>query len=301
MKHKASSLPIFQQSVSRKKRQERTSKSHFKTMESKVSVLWWNVHNLRDVDHAARIVSHVKEADPDVFALGEVIGDAAYRHIAREFPQYSFYMTFGKQAQEMLVGVRRTTQVFFSQRTEFQSGNEFLRPAALITISVGDPPLNILFAHLKSFQKSLDLGYRDAFFSRIGRLKATLDELSHGAARFVICGDFNLQGMNYLQQKLIKPEDELRHIQHVLSEESIVFATPSHGLTWSNEPDSKKEAALDFVTASIGTRLMDLGDERARYQVRVAGWPLYPEGSEQRIDFLKNISDHASLYFEILS
>ena len=62
-----------------------------------------------------------------------------------------------------------------------------------------------------------------------------------------------------------------------------------------------RKTALDFVTGSIGTRLMDLGDERARYQVRVAGWPLYPEGSEQRIDFLKNISDHASLYFEILA
>jgi len=137
-------------------------------MGQKISILWWNVHNLKDITQAARIVLHIKERNPDVFGLGEVIGEAAYRFIAKEFPEYNFYMTFGKQAQEMLVGVRRNLQAFFSQRTEFQSGNEFLRPAALVTISLGEPPLNLLFVHLKSLTDPLSLGYRDSFLDRLG-------------------------------------------------------------------------------------------------------------------------------------
>lgn len=268
-------------------------------MESKVSVLWWNVHNLRGLDHAARIVSYIKEVDPDVFALGEVVGEAAYRLVARAFPRHNFYMTFGKQSQEILVGVRSTFQAFFSQRTEFQSGNEFLRPAALLTLSIGEPPLNILFVHLKSFPDPLSLGYRDDFFDRLGRLKHTLDGLSSGNSRFVICGDFNLQGMHYLQQKYIKPEEEFRHVQNELGDVGFVFAEPTYLPTWSSQ-EGKNQATLDYMAATISTNLVNFGDDQKQSQLRLGGWSQYPKNSVERAEFIRAVSDHASLYFEII-
>lgn len=267
-------------------------------MNSIIKVLWWNVHNLKNADHAARVISHVKERDPDIFALGEVVGEAAYRLVAREFPEYNFYMTFGKQAQEMLIGVRRTMQAFFSQRTEFQSGNEFLRPAALVTISIGDPPLNILFVHLKSHTDPLSLGYRDDFLNRVGRLKNTLDTLSKGDSRFVVCGDFNLQGMNYLQKRYIEPDDEFLHVQNELGDIGILFVEPSNLSTWSG---GKYQATLDYIATTTATQLNNLGDQPKQAQIRLGGWPQYPIGSPERAEFIDSVSDHASLYFEIIT
>lgn len=268
-------------------------------MSSKIKILWWNVHNLQSSEHALKVVSHIRESDPDIFALGEVVGEGAYRLIAKEFPKHNFYMTFGKQSQEMLVGVRNTMQVFFSQRTEFQSGNEYLRPAALLTISSGEPPLNVLFVHLKSFTEPLSLGYRSDFIDRLGRLKGTLDRLSGGNSKFVICGDLNLQGMHYLQKRYIKPDDEFHHVQNELGDVGILFAEPSHLPTWSGDLEGKDQATLDYVAASTSTDLLNLAGEQNDSQVRLGGWPQYLRGSAERSEFIRSVSDHASLYFEV--
>jgi len=268
-------------------------------MQSKLSVLWWKVHHLKNASQAARIVSHIKERNPDIFALGGVVGEAAYRLIAKEFPEHNFYMTFGKQAQEMLVGVKRTMQAFFSQRTEFQSGNEFLRPAALLTISLGELPLNLLFVHVKSFSDPLSLGYRDNFIKRLGRLKATLDNLSGGSSRFVVCGDFNLRGMFYLERSYIKPEDEFHHIQNELGDIGILFAEPSSLSTWSSK-EGRSQATLDYVAATDSTNFANLGNDQGQIQLRLGGWPEYPRGTFERNEFIEAVSDHASVYFEII-
>jgi exonuclease III len=273
--------------------------SNLSGQKTKLSVLWWNVHNLRNVEHARKIIAHVKENNPDVFGLGEIVGEDAYRLIAREFPDYTFYMTYGKQSQEMLVGVRRTFQAFFSQKTEFQSGNEFLRPAALVTISVGTPALNILFVHLKSFTNPLSLGFRDDFFDRLGRLKNKLDNLSNGAARFIVCGDFNIQGLHYLNRSYIKPVEELQHIQNKLGDVGFIFAEADYEETWIDKRTETKTARLDYVAATTALTLVKLEEQKCDYQVRINGWPKYPEKSLERHEFIQSISDHASLYFEV--
>lgn len=51
-------------------------------------------------------------------------------------PGYQFHITEGRQTQEILVGVRNKFTAFFTQRLEFTGGNTFLRPGALLTLSV---------------------------------------------------------------------------------------------------------------------------------------------------------------------
>jgi exonuclease III len=229
---------------------------------SYISVLWWNVHNLKNSEHAARVVANVKESDPDVFALGEVVAEAAYRLIAKEFPQHNFYMTFGKQSQEMLIGVRRTMQVFFSQRTEFQSGNEF--------------------------------------FKRLGRLKRKLDNLSSGSSHFIACGDFNIQVMNYLRQKLISASDEFKNVQDELARAGLFFADSNYYSTWIDKSAQQTEARLDYVAVSQAIQLISQGaNEKGTYSIRVRGWHNLPNGSPEISEFINSVSNHASLYFEV--
>ena len=116
---------------------------------ARFTVLSWNVENLnvpnKDI---GRIVQHVRGCDPDVFALIEVVGAGVYQHIATRFPNYTFHLTYGRQSQEILVGVRNTIQAFFTQKTEFKAGNAYLRPGAMLTLTFGNTPYNLLFLHL---------------------------------------------------------------------------------------------------------------------------------------------------------
>ena len=83
---------------------------------ARFTVLSWNVENFRVADKDVnRIVQHVRGYNPDVFALLEVVGSGVYQHIASRFPGYTFHMTYGRQSQEILVGVRSTLSAFFSR------------------------------------------------------------------------------------------------------------------------------------------------------------------------------------------
>ena len=96
---------------------------------ARLKVLSWNVENSKiGSTDVSRVIRHVKDYDPDVFALLEVVGAGVFDRIASRFPDYSFHMTYGRQAQEILVGVRNTLPAFFSQKTEFKSGNREPRP-----------------------------------------------------------------------------------------------------------------------------------------------------------------------------
>lgn len=202
-------------------------------MGTKIKILWWNVHSFKDAAHAERVASRIEEIDPDVFGLGEIIGEPAYELVAKRFPEHNFYMTYGRQAQELLVGVRNTLQAFFSQRTEFKSENIVVRPAALVTINDADSPLNILFVHPKSFTLPKDFGQRDEFFQRVFDLKKLLNERVKGDARFIVCGDMNTMGMSYLDHDFISADDELRHLSTEAGNVGLRFKEKSAVGTWA--------------------------------------------------------------------
>ena len=263
---------------------------------TKISIFSWNVHNLRDEAHAKRVVAHIRQSDPDIFGLAEVIGESAYQYVAKEFPDHNFYMTYGRQSQEMLIGVRITQQVFFSQKTEFQSGNTFLRPAALVTIMGSDNPLNILFVHPKSFQQPLDLGLRDDFFRRVCSLKQKLDEKAKGGARFIVCGDMNIMGMHYMEKFLIKEDDEFVHVSNELGDCGLLCLDKS---THSTYYGGRRVADLDHVFVSGLVIPVKQQDGDRRFEVSVRGWNQYPDGSVERKEFIENVSDHCALYFEV--
>lgn len=266
----------------------------------KLSVLFWNVHNLKDERHASLVVDHIQSSNPDLFCLAEVIGPRAYELIAKRFPEHNFYMSYGRQSQELLVGIRRSIPAFFTQKSEFQSGNAFLRPAVLLTLPLGEPPLNVLFVHLKSFAQPIDLGYRDDFFNRVFALKRTLDSLSDGKAKFIVCGDMNFQGMHYLEKGLIKPEDEFRHVQNEAGDNGMLFLEKSKVATWKSDNRRGGTEDLDHVVASSNIEFVEVGDGRqVPYQVKVSGWNQFVAGSQEEKAFIETVSDHCSIGFEI--
>lgn len=269
-------------------------------MDSKIRILWWNVHKLQDSAHAERIVSRIKEVDPDIFGLGEVIGEPAYKLIAQRFPEHNFYMSYGPQAQELLVGARRTLQAFFSQKTEFKSGNAFVRPAVLVTINDAESPLNILFAHPKSFASPSDFGQRDDFFQRVFALKSLLDKMVQGDARFIVCGDMNTMGMSYLERDFIKADDELHNLSTEAGNVGLLLKEKSSHGTWAGKYRPNKSADLDHVIASDSVEFVKQKDGSERlFEVKVGGWADYPIKSAERADFIENVSDHCFLSFEV--
>lgn len=259
-------------------------------------VLWWNVHNLRDAAHAERIVARIKDVNPDIFGLCEVVGEPAYKFVAKQFPEHNFYMTYGRESQEILVGVRRTIPVFFSQKTEFQLGNSFVRPAVLLTIDDSESPLNMLFVHPKSFSAPNDLGQRDYFFQKVFSLKTTLDKKVGGNARFIVCGDMNTMGMSYLERDFIKASDELHHLSNEAGNVGLLFKDKLYQVTYS----SRRNADLDHVLASNSVSFVRKQDATgSSYDINVAGWIDFPAKSKERNDFISDYSDHCLLSFEV--
>lgn len=264
-------------------------------------VLSWNVENFKlgktDVN---RVVQHVKGYNPDVFALLEVVGPGVYDKIAARFPSHNFHMTYGPQSQEILVGVRRTLSAFFSQKTGFKAGNAFLRPGALLTLKIGNTPYNLLFLHTKSSPKPVGLGLRDDMFSRAFKLKRRLDKLANGNARFIFCGDLNTMGMRYPYNKNIDFQTELRKLERDAARAKMHVLDKSHDATWTDANQKLNDSNLDHVVASDSVKVTrwDFGND-VEGHVEVAGWNAFPNGSAGWRGFVKHVSDHCSMYFEI--
>ena len=90
------------------------------------SVASWNVEHFRSQGVSSRasdVVAFLSAQRPDVFALYEVEGSETYDALVSLMPKYTFHITEGRQVQEILVGVRHGLTAFFTQRTEFRSGD----------------------------------------------------------------------------------------------------------------------------------------------------------------------------------
>lgn len=265
------------------------------------SVFSWNVENFRlakkDVN---RVVQHVKWYNPDVFALLEVVGPNVYSQIAARFSSHNFHMTYGRQSQEILVGVRKTLSTFFSQKTEFKAGNAYLRPGALVTVKVGQKTYNVLFLHTKSSPKPVGLGLRDDMFARAFKLKRRLDDLVSGNARFIFCGDLNTMGMKYPYQKNIDYETEFKKLKRDAARVKMRVLDKSHDATWTDANQRIRDSNLDHVVASKTVKITRwVFGNGVEGEVEVDGWNAFANGTNGWRSFVKNLSDHCSLYFEV--
>jgi endonuclease/exonuclease/phosphatase family metal-dependent hydrolase len=268
---------------------------------ARFTVLSWNVENLnvpnKDIN---RIIQHVRGYNPDVFALLEVVGAGVYQHVATRFPNYTFHLTYGPQSQEILVGVRNTIQSFFTQKTEFKSGNAYLRPGAMLTLTFGNTPYNLLFLHTKSTTYPVGLGLRDDMFKRAFKLKRRLDSLINGNARFIFCGDLNTMGMSYPYNREIDFVTELKKLRRDARRAGMDILDKSHNVTWTDANQHLHDSNLDHVVASDSVTVTRWSfPNGTEGEVEVKGWNDYTNGSAAWSNYVNRVSDHCSLYFEV--
>jgi hypothetical protein len=89
----------------------------------------WNVEHFRNPDSRVdRVVDFLNDLSPDVFALYEVEGKEVFDALVTKMPGFSFHITEGPEVQEILVGVQPSLTAFFTQRVEFKTGLQALRP-----------------------------------------------------------------------------------------------------------------------------------------------------------------------------
>ncbi|MCG3133983.1 MAG: hypothetical protein HMLKMBBP_01252 [Planctomycetes bacterium] len=260
----------------------------------------WNVEHFKD-DPAriARVVSFLRDQAPDVFALYEVEGAAVFSTLTKEMPGYSFHITEGPQIQEILVGVRRPLTSFFTQRTEFRSGQTTLRPGALLSLVIEGETYSILFLHTKSGPDPKGLGVRDDQFSRALDFKKTLDKLARkggkAAASYIFLGDLNTMGMKYPYGRSIDAATEVRKLDREAKRVGMRRLSKDEPATWWNGPGGKfAPSDLDHVVASSHLRFKSQGGA----EISVLGWPKEREPAAQG-SWIENYSDHGLLRLEV--
>jgi len=217
------------------------------------SVASWNVEHFKDDStRVARVVKFLKHQKPDVLALYEVEGKTVFNQLTQQLPNYQFHITEGPQTQEILVGVRGTFSAFFTQKLEFKAGNTYLRPGALLTITVGGAAYPLLFLHTKSANSPIGLGIRDDMFARAVDFRKTLDKAApSGKANYIFLGDLNTMGMNYPFQRSSAATLELQKLDADAAKKKLRRLSKSKPATWWNGPGtSLPPSDLDHVVAA---------------------------------------------------
>ncbi|MCZ6681317.1 MAG: hypothetical protein O7E52_29220 [Candidatus Poribacteria bacterium] len=265
-------------------------------MARKFSIVSWNIEHfrLKTTDHE-KVVSHLKSLQPDIFALLEVEGKDVWRYMFDEFPDHSFFITEGKQTQEIMVGVHRRLRCFLTQRTEFKSGRTFLRPGLFLTVQIDGENYNLLFLHLKSMTNPEGFGLRDDMFQHAFRLKRVLDKAMgvDQEAKFLFMGDCNTMGLDYPYGQAIDASKEIRRLVGRARRNRMKLLPKDYAHTWTNGRGLYSD--LDHVVASRTIHFQSW-DGKA---VKVVGWNHHPPGSAAFNEFVNQISDHCALYCEV--
>jgi exonuclease III len=264
------------------------------------SVASWNVEHFKnDPQRVGRVVAFLNAQAPDVFALYEVQGSEVFQSLVTAMPGYTFHITEGREAQEILLGVRQGLTAFFTQKLEFQSGVTTMRPGALLTITQDGQHYPLLFLHTASGNDPRGLGLRDDMLKRACHFRSVLAGASGPGAQvnYIFLGDFNLMGMiySYLQGKDISAAEEKTKLAAQAKRYQMRLLDKNAPATWSNGSTSTiPPSDLDQVVASKQMQFT-LYDG---VPVSVRGWPkeLTPAAQD---DWIGRYSDHALLYFEV--
>jgi exonuclease III len=265
------------------------------------SVASWNVEHFRSQNTPSRkrdVVDFLGEQDPDVFALYEVEGKEIFAELTQMMPAYTFHITEGRNTQEILVGVRHGLTAFFTQRTEFQSRDSLLRPGALLTLTFGEDNYSMLFLHTKSGNTPHGLGLRDDMLQRALDFTKPLDRKAGPGkrAKYIFLGDFNIMGMEYrfVRERDILAELELLKLERTAPKRQMKVLEKDRPNTWWGG-GSLPESNLDFVVARREIRFAQFAGGA---NVSVRGWPQEPT-PQKRLKWVRTMSDHALLYFEV--
>jgi len=266
---------------------------------SKLRIVSWNVKHFKGVpSRVNRVVDFLSDQNPDVFTLIEVKSSEVFDALTEKMPNYQFHITDGPQVQELLVGVKRSIAgAYFSQRTEFKSGNKSLRPGALLSLKKNNKTYTVLFLHAKSMTDPKGLGIRDDQFSKIKKLKKRLDEIAggRGKANLVVIGDLNTMGMKYPYDHSISAATELRKLDRMLGGVTVQMnrLAKSEPLTYASE-SLRLQSDLDHVLVSNQLEVIPAGG----HDVKVIGWPQEPTNTAKK-RWIRSYSDHALLRVDI--
>jgi len=274
-----------------------------------IKIISWNVEHFNGtggidknnkqarLDRVERIANTIKAEAPDVFALSEVEGKIVYSSMTRILPNYVFNITEGRQTQEILVGVKHGHTAFFSQRNEFKRSNPSLRPGALLTITIDDKDIPILFVHLKSMPSPEGFGLRDAMFDKAFNLKKALDKAARrngqNASNLIVLGDMNTMGMDYAgREKDIPGKLEIDTIASRFKRRGMTHLGKNHHATFNNGSNSSyKPSDLDHVFAAKHLNFKSVTDGGF---VDVGGWAKLTRTSDQD-KWINDFSDHAPI------
>ncbi|MEM7561582.1 MAG: endonuclease/exonuclease/phosphatase family protein [Pseudomonadota bacterium] len=275
------------------------------------SVLSWNVEHFGKTKKGstvpkkplAPIIKYIADQKADIVAVSEVVGAMVYDEIMDKMPGYQFHITEGRQTQEILVGVKKNMNSFFTQKTEFQSGNAYLRPGALLTVRVSGVNYPLLFLHLKSFTTPNGFGLRDDMTERAMEFKKKLDEKHKekglpGKSNLIFLGDLNTMGMNLTySDKDVPAAEEIYRLGKRLGKKSVKMNILDKSIEETYWPGSTSDYSignLDHVVAADHIKFKKYGNGF----VDVRGW--VEENTDAKRDaWTKKYSDHALLYFEV--
>jgi len=266
------------------------------------SVLSWNVKHFKlKKKDTESILKHINKFNPDIFAIYEVTGKHVYDFMMDNFPDYNFHITEGRQSQEILVGAYNKLHTFTTQRSEFNRTNTYLRPGTLTTVQINNQEYSLLFLHTKSHTTPVGFGTRDDQFKKALDLKKKLDKKAGGTnkAKFIILGDLNTMGMDYLFDKDVQAEYELKKLAKHAANRGMKILEKNYNYTWTN--GRKMFGNLDHVIASDH---IDFTPFSNNSDVKVSGWRELLDNPNHEnssfTNFVKKVSDHNALYFEII-
>ena len=268
------------------------------------SVASWNVEHFGAIDKAKRrpkkpvkpIIKFLAAQKADVVAVYEVVGSVVFETIVDEMPDYQFQITEGPQSQEILVGVKKTINSFFTQKLEFKSGQSTLRPGALLTVRVDGKNYPLLFLHLKSLRQPKGFGLRDDMLDRALRFRKKLDKAAGGQANYIFLGDLNTMGMNLtFSNKDLTGLEEIQRLEKRTKSRDMTILEKTHPNTfWPGSKSSFDPSSLDHVVAADHLQFKPLSGK----PVDVRGWPDEPTDAKKD-KWTNEFSDHALLFFEV--
>ena len=135
---------------------------------------------------------------------------------------------------------------------------------------------------------------------------------SSNGAKFVVMGDLNTMGRSDCAYKDdISADEELQQLEKDAESKGMRRLPKTHRITWAGS-SRFKEANLDHVLATKNNirfqgqdeekdvpTIPATGGETVEAEVRVSGWNTL-KNDEDRQEFIDNISDHSSLFCEIV-
>lgn len=265
-------------------------------MSKAFSLVSWNVEHFKNVaSRVERVIDFLVDQKPDVFGLYEVEGSEVFETISHKMPGYSCHITEGPEVQEILVGVKKNLTAFFTQKLEFKSGNSYLRPGALLTVTVDNAHYPVLFLHTKSGDDPKGLGLRDDMMVRACDFRKVLDKASpNDRANYMFIGDLNTMGMEYtyVRKHDIGADAELTKLKKKAQSRKMRPLAKSHPHTWSNGTGSSiPDSDLDHVVAADHLEFRTF----AGAEVDVRGWTT----ADDKDAWINSFSDHSLLYLEV--